>query len=106
MKRSIIFTDKMQSHRAWFSLFLGMISNVSLDLAIYRSYRQNGEGSFGGTAFLAGVFAALGLFLAYWVGKKEQYFGLLPRLAIGLHLLAWLQLGLIMFAGMTAGLSV
>jgi ABC-type Fe3+-siderophore transport system permease subunit len=89
-RKKYIFTDKKTSERAIMSTILGIISNASLGIVIYKTYRQAGETQhgYGITAILAMIFSVIGLILGIITVRDKEYYRLFPVLGILLNAIA------------------
>lgn len=69
---------------------LGLISNASLGIVIYLSYRRGGNVplSYGLTGLLAMIFSMIGLILGVLTIREKDMFRLFPALGILLNLAA------------------
>ena len=96
--RKYIFTSKKTSHKAIMATILGIISNVSLGIVIYKSYRDAGqtEHGYGFTALLAMIFSLTGLIMAVNCVRKKDYYRLLPITGIILNIIALVILAMIL----------
>lgn len=75
---------------------LGIISNVSLGIVIYMTYRSGGNApnGYGVTGLLATIFSLIGLILGIVTVRDKDNFRLFPWLGVILNVLA---LGIISF---------
>jgi hypothetical protein len=89
-RKKYIFTDKKTSDRAKMSTILGIISNVSLGIVIYKTYLAAGDTQhgYGMTAILAMIFSIVGLILGIVTARDKEYYRLFPVLGIILNVIA------------------
>jgi uncharacterized membrane protein YfcA len=95
-RKNYIFTNKKHSDRAIMSTILGLISNSSLGIVLYLSYRSGGDAKpgYGLTGLLAMIFSVIGLILGVLTAQEKDTFKLFPVLGIVLNLVA---LGILAF---------
>lgn len=100
-KKSYIFTNKKKSHRALMGVILGVISLVSLSMAVFLSYRVDGafEVRFGFVGALCTIYSVTGLLLGIVTAFEKDYFRLFSVLGILFNLLALSAVGLILYLG-------
>ncbi len=100
-KRNYIFTNRKHTDAAIMSLILGMISAVSLIVAVYLSFRRQMEGlvGYGATCLLATIFALVGMVLALTQLRRKDCFRLLPVIGLLLNLAVILAMGLMIYWG-------
>ena len=95
------FTNRIHPKRAIMGTILGIISLVSLFLAIYLSYANGGNnpGSAGMTGLLITLFSIVGLVLGIITIMERDRYHLFPVLAIVLNVIALGGISLILYAG-------
>lgn len=94
-RKGYIFTDKVESKRGMLSTFFGVLSFISLILAVHESFLGEGAAlvKYGVVGLLCLIFAVAGLVLGILAKMEEDKF----------YLFAWLG---ILFNGLTlAGIS-
>ena len=101
MGRKYIFTNKKESKKGIMSAVLGIIALVSLFLAVYETFRNQGQAlvKYGVAALFALLFALAGIVLGIMSKMEEDRFYLFSYLGIILNLLAIAGLGFIIYAG-------
>ncbi len=99
MRKKYIYTNKRHSNRAVMATILGILSNVSLAVVIYLSYRKNGDipAGYGVTGVLAVLFSLVGLGLGIVTARDKEIYRLFPCLGILLNLIALGVLALIIY---------
>jgi len=83
------------------STILGVLSCVTMGVAVFLSYRNGGESSprYGAASLLAAVFMLAGLILGLYSITEKDKFKLFSVLGIIFNVLAFGMLSLILFAG-------
>ena len=101
MGRKYIFTNKKESKKGIMSAVLGIIALVSLFLAVYETFRNQGQAllKYGVAALFALLFALAGIVLGIMSKMEEDRFYLFSYLGIILNLLAIAGIGFIIYAG-------
>ena len=101
MGRKYIFTNKKESKKGIMSAVLGIIALVSLFLAVYETFRNQGQAlvKYGVAALFALLFALAGIVLGIMSKMEEDRFYLFSYLGIILNLLAMAGIGFIIYAG-------
>ncbi len=101
MRRKYIFTNKKESKKGIMSAVLGIIALVSLFLAVYETFRNQGQAlvKYGVAALFALLFALAGIVLGIMSKMEEDRFYLFSYLGIILNLLAIAGIGFIIYAG-------
>ena len=101
MGRKYIFTNKKESKKGIMSAVLGIIALVSLFLAVYETFRNQGQAlvKYGVAALFALLFALAGIGLGIMSKMEEDRFYLFSYLGIILNLLAIAGIGFIIYAG-------
>ena len=100
-QRKYIYSNKEHTKKGIFSTVLAVLSFIFLMLMIIVSYARRGEvgGSFGATAFLCTVFAAVGIILGA-LGKSEpDKFYLFSYIGIIWNVVDILIVSAILYAG-------
>ena len=100
-QRKYIYSNKEHTKKGIFSTILAALSFIFLMLMIIVSYSKRGDvgGSFGATAFLCTVFAAVGIILGA-LGKSEpDKFYLFSYIGIGWNVCDILIVSAILYAG-------
>lgn len=100
-RRGYIFTNKAESKKGIMSSFFGVLSLVSLILAVYLAFLRDGNipvryGVAGGLCLL---FSLAGLILGVLAKLEEDKFYLFAWLGIVLNLLTLLGIAFILYAG-------
>ena len=100
-RRNFIFTNKKHTKRGIMSTILGIISLVSLFMAVYRTYLLKGEAGFnmGLVGFLAMIFAVIGIGLGYFGRIEQDRYGLFAYVGLILNILVLAFISLILYAG-------
>ena len=101
MGRKYIFTNKKESKKGIMSAVLGIIALVSLFLAVYETFRNQGQAlvKYGVAALFALLFALAGIVLGIMSKMEEDRFYLFSYLGIILNLMAIAGIGFIIYAG-------
>ena len=101
MGRKYIFTNKKESKKGIMAAVLGIIALVSLFLAVYETFRNQGQAlvKYGVAALFALLFALAGIVLGIMSKMEEDRFYLFSYLGIILNLLAIAGIGFIIYAG-------
>ncbi|MCM1100642.1 MAG: DUF6142 family protein [Clostridium sp.] len=89
-RKNYIFTNRKHSERAIMSTILGLISNASMGIVLYLSYRNGGNvpASYGLTGLLATLFSLIGLIMGLFTMREKDTFKLFPGLGIFLNMVA------------------
>lgn len=100
-RKGYIYTNKKHTQRGIMSTILGLLSLITLGIAVYFSYRNQGVISerYGTSAFLALLFMAAGLGLGIYSCREQEKFRLFTVLGIAANVLAFVAISLILFAG-------
>lgn len=100
-RKGYIFTNKVESKRGIMSTFFGVLSFVSLILAIYQSFRNQGADlvKYGVVGFLCLIFAGVGIVLGILARMEEDKFYLFAWIGIVLNLLTLAGISFILYAG-------
>ena len=101
MNRKYIFTDKKESKRGIMSTVLGAIALISLFLAIYGTFENQGQAltKYAVAVFFALLFALTGLVLGILSRMEQDSFYLFSWMGIVLNLLTVMGIGFILYAG-------
>lgn len=101
MSRKYIFTDKKESKRGIMSTVLGTIALISLFLAIYGTFENQGQPltKYAVAVFFALLFALTGFVLGVLSKMEQDCFYLFSWTGIVLNLLAVIGIGFILYAG-------
>lgn len=96
-----IFTNKKESKRGIMSTVFGIIALVSLGLAVYFTFQNQGMApvKFGVVGFLSLIFAGVGLILGIMGKLDEDKFYVLSWTGIVLNLLTLAGISFILYAG-------
>lgn len=80
---------------------LGILSIVTLGIAVYLSYINGGQSSarYGTAALLAVIYMITGMGLGIWSVMEKDVFKLFPVLGIVINTMAFGVLSLILYAG-------
>ena len=100
-RKNYIFTNKKHSQKAIMSVILGIISVISLGMAVYLTYLKDGEAAngYGLTGLLAAVFSLVGLILGIITVGEKDYYKLFPWLGIFFNLIALGIVSIILYLG-------
>lgn len=100
-KNSYIFTNKKHPQRGIFSFAIGMISAVSVVLALYFAYQNGGTAKPGDGAalLLAALFSVAGLIFGILSKMETDKYYLFPYLGILVNTVVLFGIGFILFAG-------
>ncbi|MDO4293921.1 MAG: DUF6142 family protein [Eubacteriales bacterium] len=101
MRRGYIFTDKKESKRGLLSAALGLMSLVSLFLAVWLTFRSGGQAlvRYGVVGLLCLIFSVSGLVCGILGKTEEDKFHLSAWIGIVLNALTILGVGFILYAG-------
>ena len=101
MGRKYIFTNKKESKKGIMSAILGTVSLLSLFLAVYGTFQNQGEAlvKYGMGALFALLFALAGIVLGILSKMEEDKFYVFSYLGILLNILAIGGVGFILYAG-------
>ena len=95
------FTNKKHPEKGIMSAILGMISLVSVGIAVYQTFLARGAANtnMGVVGLVVTIFSVIGIILG-WLAKNEyDIFLLFPYLGIFLNLLALACVSMILYAG-------
>ena len=100
-KSSFMFTNKDYSKKGIMSVILGAISIASIWLAVFLTYKNQGQGEFSyGTAlFLTLVFAGVGSGLGISSRLEKDKFYLFSNIGIVFNAIALAAISFILYAG-------
>lgn len=99
--KGYIFTNKAESRKGILSTFFGVLSLVSLLMAVRESYLAGGEEyvRYGVVGILCLIFAAVGLVLGIMAKMEEDKFYLFAWTGIVLNVLVLSGISFILYAG-------
>lgn len=100
-KSNYIFTNKKHPSKGIMSTILGMISIISILVAIYLTFLQRGVAAFnyGIVILLSTLFSLVGIFLGFASKTEKDSFHLFSYLGILFNLLVLLGISFILYAG-------
>lgn len=100
-RKGYIFTDKVESKRGMMSTFFGILSLVSLIMAVHLTFVNEGAAfvKYGVVGFLCLIFSGVGLVLGIMAKMEEDKFYLFAWLGIILNLLTLAGISFILYAG-------
>lgn len=100
-KTGYIFTDKKNPKWGIMSAILGLISTVSISLAVHLTYLNRGAAlmQYGAVVILAMMYAAAGLALGIRSLMEKDIFRFFPVLGILLNALTVIAGGIILYLG-------
>ena len=89
-KSGYIFTSKRHPERGIMSLILGIISIISVVVAIYLAYRNNGNAQpqYGAAIFLVTIYSVVGIILGVVSRMEKEVYYLFPYLGMLLNAVA------------------
>ena len=95
------FTNKKHSEKGIMSTILGVISLVSIWMAVYQTFLARGvaETNMGVVGLMITVFSATGLVLGYLAKKEHDKFMFFPYLGMVLNVMALGCISVILYAG-------
>ena len=95
------FTNKKHPEKGIMSAILGMISLVSIWMAVYQTFLARGEATtnMGVVGLMITIFSAIGLVLGYLSKKEHDKFMFFPYLGMVLNILALTGISVILYAG-------
>lgn len=100
-RKGYIFTNKAESKKGILSTVFGALSLVSLGMAVYRTFQNQGEAfvKYGVVGMLCLIFAGIGLVLGIMARMEEDKFYLFAWIGIVLNLLTLAGISFILYAG-------
>lgn len=100
-KKQYMFTNKKHSTRGILSSILGVISLVSLILAVFWTYEAKGKATdgMGMVGFVAACFSLTGIVLGYLARTEADRFRFFAWLGIVLNVLVLAVISVILYAG-------
>lgn len=100
-KKGYKFTKKKNPQQGIMASILGVISNVSIVLAVYLTYQNKGVApmQYGTVILLSLIFALVGLGLGIRSNLEKDIYRLFPILGILLNSIAVLASGFILYLG-------
>jgi len=100
-RKGYIFTDKRESKRGKFSAFLGILSLVSLVLAIHEAFVSRGVAltRYGVVGILCLLFSLAGLVVGIMAKMEQDKFYLFAWIGIITNLLTIIGISFILYAG-------
>lgn len=100
-KKGYIYTNKKHTYFGIMSSILGALAIVTLSVAVYLSYVNQGAANarYGAAAFLAVIFMVVGTGLGLWSTVEKDKFRLFSVVGIITNVLAFGILSLILYAG-------
>lgn len=95
------FTNKKHPEKGIMSAILGIISLISVGVAVYQTFLSRGEAStnMGVVGLMITVFSATGLVLGYLAKKENDKFMFFPYLGMVLNVMALGCISVILYAG-------
>lgn len=95
------FTNKKHPEKGIMSAILGIISLISVGVAVYQTFLARGEAStnMGVVGLMITVFSATGLVLGYLGKKEHDKFMFFPYLGMILNIMALGCISVILYAG-------
>ena len=95
------FTNKKHPEKGIMSAILGIISLVSVWVAVYQTFLARGEAAtnMGVVGLMITLFSATGLVLGYMAKKEHDKYMLFPYLGMVLNVIALGCISVILYAG-------
>ncbi|MBR5596132.1 MAG: hypothetical protein IKW30_01845 [Lachnospiraceae bacterium] len=95
------FTNKKHPEKGIMSVILGIISLVSIWIAVYQTFLARGEAAtnMGVVGLTITIFSVIGLVLGYIAKKEQDKFMFFPYLGMVLNVLALAGISVILYAG-------
>ncbi|MBQ7584420.1 MAG: hypothetical protein IJT24_07390 [Lachnospiraceae bacterium] len=102
-EKRYIFTSNRHSKPGMMALMFGMMSLISLFLAVGFSIKNAGENALrmGGAGFLAIIFALVGSVLGIMSLRESDVFPTLPKIGFGISLISLLLWIGVIYAGIS-----
>ena len=99
--RKYKFTNKKHPEKGIMSTILGLISLVSIWVAVYQSFLLRGETAInmGVVGLMITIFSATGVILGYISKKEADKFMIFPYLGMILNVMALGGISVILYAG-------
>lgn len=100
-KKNYMFTNKSHPERGIMSTILGILSDVAIGLAVFSSFRMQGNANarLACTIMLAMIFGIAGLTLGILSRLEKDRFYLFPNLGILLNTIAVAATAFILYIG-------
>jgi len=100
-KGGYIFTNKNYPNKGIMSTILGVISICSIVLAVYLTFRLNGEAvlRYGASLFLTTIFSMIGLGIGVASRMEKDKYYLFSYIGIVTNFLAIVAISFILYAG-------
>ncbi|MBO7357757.1 MAG: hypothetical protein J6U37_04460 [Lachnospiraceae bacterium] len=100
-RRNIQYTNKKHSEKGIFATILGVISFITIIIALVLSYIERGEikSSVGAAMFLVMLFSGAGIILGVIARKEEDIFMVFPNTGIIINVINLLMISVILYAG-------
>ena len=94
-----VFTDKKHPEKGVLSAALGLISVVSICLAVFKSYENGGQAEprYGVAVMFCLLYSIAGLVLGIMSRMEKDIFRLFPNLGIILNVLSLIWVGLLLY---------
>ena len=101
MGRKYIFTNKKEFKKGIFSSVLGMIAFISVILAVYGTFQNQGQAlvKYGVAVLFSLLFGLAGLVLGILSRMEQDRFYVFSYIGIGLNLLTIVSISFILYAG-------
>lgn len=95
------FTNRRHPEKGIMSTILGIISLVSVWMAIYQTFLAGGKAAanMGMVGLMVTIFSLTGLVLGYFAGKEPDKYVFFPYLGMVLNILALACISVILYAG-------
>ena len=100
-RRSYMFTSKSHSEKGMFASGLGVISLVSIVLAVYFCYKNGGgmDAKLGAAAFFALIISIVGITMGVIARREKDVFYLFPDLGIALNIISFIIIASLYYLG-------
>ncbi|SFU34942.1 hypothetical protein SAMN02910342_00188 [Butyrivibrio sp. INlla21] len=91
IRERYMFTDNRHPEKGIMSAVLGVLSVITLSLAVLFSYKNGGQAlvQYAAAAFVAAIFSCIGLVLGIMSRFEKDIFKLFPNIGIILNLLSF-----------------